>query len=71
MTRQLCDIVPNPWQAHEFAQENFEPFPENAGDQQDAERLIANNFVFLIEELRKQLEAEKDRLAERSVSNDA
>ena len=31
----------------------------------DTERQIANNFVFLIEELRKQLEAEKERLAER------
>jgi hypothetical protein len=26
--------------------------------------MIANNFVFIIEELRKQLEREKDRMAE-------
>jgi type III restriction enzyme len=65
MTRQLCDIVPNPWQAHEFGMKILNHFRETLGDKQAAERLIANNFVFLIEELRKQLDAEKDRLAER------
>ena len=65
MTRQLCDIVPNPWQAHEFGSKILSHFRKRTGDKEAAERLIANNFVFLIEELRKQLEAEKDRLAER------
>ncbi|MDD5483671.1 MAG: DEAD/DEAH box helicase family protein [Kiritimatiellae bacterium] len=72
MTRQLGDIVPNPWQAHEFAKKVLNHFRKMGGPatslgvgKQDAERLIANNFVFLIEELRKQLEAEKDRLAEK------
>ena len=64
MTRQLCDIVPNPWQAHEFAKDILGHFLETKNKKQDAERLVANNFVFIIEELRKQLEAEKDRLAE-------
>ncbi len=64
MTRQIGDIVPNPWQAHEFAKLVLNHF-RKMGGKLDAERLIANNFVFLIEELRKQLEAEKDRLAER------
>lgn len=59
MTRQLCDIVPNPWQAHEFAKAVLTHF-HKAGD----EETVANNFVFLIEEMRKQLEKEKDRLAE-------
>jgi len=63
MTRQIGDIVPNPWQAHEFSNKVLSSF-RRMGGKQDAERLIANNFVFLIEELRKQLEAEKDRLAE-------
>jgi type III restriction enzyme len=63
MTRQLGDIVPNPWQAHEFAKKVLSHF-RKMGGKKDTERLIANNFVFLIEELRKQLEAEKDRLAE-------
>jgi type III restriction enzyme len=64
MTRQLCDIVPNPWQAHEFAKKILNHFRKKVDDKQAAERLVANNFVFLIEELRKHLEAEKDRLAE-------
>lgn len=63
MTRQIGDIVPNPWQAHEFSKKVLNHFRKTNG-KQDVERMIANNFVFLIEELRKQLEAEKDRLAE-------
>jgi type III restriction enzyme len=59
MTRQLCDIVPNPWQAHEFARAVLDHFWAS-GDEQ----IVANNFVFLIEELRKRLEQEKERLAE-------
>ncbi len=64
MTRQLCDIVPNPWQAHEFAKKVLNHFRKTVGEKEKAERLVANNFVFLIEELRKQLDAEKERLAE-------
>ena len=64
MTRQLCDIVPNAWQAHKFSKQVLAHFRENGNDRETNERLIANNFVFLIEELRKQLECEKDRLAE-------
>ena len=71
MTRQLGDIVPNPWQAHEFSKKVLSHFSKMGGPatslgagKQDTERIVANNFVYLIEELRKQLEAEKDRLAE-------
>jgi type III restriction enzyme len=59
MTRQICDIVPNPWVAHEFARATLIHL---AGKYDH--KMIANNFVFIIEELRKQLEREKDRLAE-------
>lgn len=59
MTRQLCDIVPNPWMAHEFAQAVL----THLGKKYD-HKMIANNFVFIIEELRKQLALEKDQLAE-------
>jgi type III restriction enzyme len=59
MTRQLCDIVPNPWQAHEFAKDVLDHFRTA-----DDERVVANNFVFLIEEMRKHLGQEKERLAE-------
>ncbi|MFH0800263.1 MAG: hypothetical protein V2A66_08820 [Pseudomonadota bacterium] len=61
MTRQICDIVPNPWRAHEFANSILEHYRDR---KKSDERLIANNFVFLIEELRKQVEKEKERLAE-------
>jgi type III restriction enzyme len=60
MTRQLCDIVPNPWQAHEFAKTILEHFRKTGS----GEKLIANNFVHIIEELRKQLELEKECLSE-------
>ena len=59
MTRQLCDVIPNPWQAHEFAKSVLNHFRTTSD-----ERVLANNFVFLIEELRKRLEQEKERLAE-------
>jgi len=59
MTRQICDIVPNPWTAHEFALTVL----NHLADEYD-HKMIANNFVFIIEELRKQLDLEKDRMAE-------
>jgi type III restriction enzyme len=59
MTRQLCDIVPNPWQAHEFSIAVLDHFRTTCDEQG-----LANNFVFLIEELRKRLEQERERMAE-------
>lgn len=68
MTRQISDIVPNPWQAHEFSKEILDYFlnlnGNGYGSAQEIRQRVANNFVFLIEELRKQIGAEKDRLAE-------
>lgn len=59
MTRQVLDICPNPWLASEICQKvitvlsrRFEP------------QVIANNLVFIINELKKFLEKERDRLAE-------
>jgi len=45
--------------AHEFAQTVLTHLAEKYDH-----KIIANNFVFIIEELRKQLDREKDRLAE-------
>lgn len=60
LARHLIDIVPNPWVAHEFGKavlnKLLKKFPE---------KVVINNFVFIIEELRKHLAAEKDRLAEK------
>lgn len=64
MTRQICDTVPNPWQAHEFSKKVLAHFRDKLSGDSGAETLIANNFVLIIEELRKRLELEKDRLAE-------
>jgi type III restriction enzyme len=60
LARHLLDIVPNPWVAFEFGKTFLEKllnkFPE---------KIVINNFVFIIEELRKCLATEKDRLAEK------
>jgi type III restriction enzyme len=59
MTQQFGDIVPNPWQAHEFASVILSKLRAK-----NDEKLIINNFVFIIEEMKNHLEKEKDRLAE-------
>ncbi len=63
MTRQIGDIVPNPWRAHEYSASVLAHFRKMKTGQ-DVERLIAANFIFLIQQLRKQLGTEKERLAE-------
>lgn len=59
LARHLLDIVPNPWVAHEFGKtvlnNLLSKFPK---------KVVINNFVFIIEEIRKHLSSEKDRLAE-------
>lgn len=59
VARHLIDIVPNPWLAHEFGSRVLKKLLEK-----NAEKVVVNNFVFIIEELRKQMFREKDRLAE-------
>ncbi len=59
LSRHLLDIVPNPWVAYEFGKIVLTEL-KNAFD----EKIVINNFVFIIEELRKHLSVEKDRLAE-------
>ena len=58
LSRQLLDIVPNPWISHEFGEKVLKKFTKKYGVD-----LVRNNFVFIIEELRKNLLNEKDRLA--------
>ncbi len=64
LARHLLDIVPNPWVAYEFGKtvlnKLLSKFPE---------KVVINNFVFIIEELRKHLAKEKDRLAEQVFRN--
>jgi hypothetical protein len=58
MSRHLIDIVPNPWIAYEFARMILAALRKN-----NDEKLIAHNFVFIIEETKKHLLSERDRLA--------
>lgn len=59
MTRQLLDIVPNPWRCHEICQDVVKAITNKHG-----EELVSANLSFIIEELRKHLQKERDRLAE-------
>jgi type III restriction enzyme len=61
ITRQILDILPNPWAAYQVAEEVFSALSSISGN---TEALIAENMIFIIEELRKQLAKECDRLAE-------
>ncbi|MFZ5802924.1 MAG: DEAD/DEAH box helicase [Candidatus Omnitrophota bacterium] len=60
VTRHLIDIIPNPWIAYEVAQEVL-----NVLIKKNDLKAVANNLVFIIEEMRKLAEQEKDRLAQR------
>ena len=60
LARHLLDIVPNPWVAHEFGKIVL----NNLLTRYD-QTVVINNFVFIIEELRKHLASEKDRFAEK------
>ncbi|TRZ88253.1 MAG: DEAD/DEAH box helicase [Methanosarcinales archaeon] len=59
ITRQILDIVPNPWVAFDMAKKVIDIFLKKYDEQ-----ILANNLVFIIDELRKHLEKESDRLAE-------
>lgn len=58
-TRQLMDIVPNPWIAYDIGKDVLESLIKKYNRQ-----VVTNNLVFIIEETRKQLIKEKDRLSE-------
>jgi type III restriction enzyme len=61
VTRQILDIVPNPWIAYQIAEDVFSSL---ASIPANTEEVIASNMVFIVEELRKRLAEECDRLAE-------
>jgi type III restriction enzyme len=58
--RHLLDLTTNPWIAFDFSRQVVAKLI----DRYD-EKIVANNFVFIIEEMRKHLMAEKDRLAKK------
>ncbi len=60
LTRQILDIIPNPWIGMKLGQKVIKLFI----DQYDNET-VSSNFVFIIEKLKKQLEKERDKAAEK------
>ena len=56
----LLDAMPNPWRGHEAARRVFGALLERHPHER-----VAGNYVFILEELRKRLEAERDRLSRR------
>lgn len=59
----LLDVIPNPWRGRELAQRVFSALLEK----HPRER-VASNYLFILEELRKLLELERDRLSKRVFS---
>ena len=59
LARQLGDVIPNPWIAFELGHTAIELLSKKYDKE-----IIAANFVFVIEELKKILEKEKNNLAE-------
>lgn len=59
MTRQILDIVPNPWIGFEICKKTISLLSKKYG-----EKIITANLAFVIEELRRHLERERDTLAE-------
>ncbi len=57
----LLDVVPNPWIGYEFVETVFSKM---LAKWKGKEKVVANNLVFILEETRKHLEKERDRLAE-------
>lgn len=59
MTRQLLDIIPGPWVAFQYGKTVLDHLMRH-----NPMQLVAGNFVYIIEELRKHALNEKERLAE-------
>ena len=55
----LLDAMPNPWRGSDAAREVFGSLLRKHSHQR-----VASNYVFILEELRKRLEAERDRLSQ-------
>lgn len=60
MTRQLLDVIPNPWIAHDIGKEVLDALLKK-----NSKEKVTNNLAFIIEETRKHLIDERDRLSEK------
>ena len=59
LARQISEIVPNPWHCYQIGEKALALLKEKYD-----EETMAANFVFIIEELKKILEKERNRLSE-------
>lgn len=59
ITRHIVDVVPNPWVAYGITNKLLNTIYEKYN-----KKIVANNIVFIIEELKKLLIKERDQLAE-------
>ena len=59
LTRQITEIIPNPWHCFQIGEKAVKLLLEK-----HEREIIAANFVFIIEELKKILEKERNRLSE-------
>lgn len=59
LTRQITDIIPNPWHCYQIGVKAVKMLLKKY----DRE-IVATNFVFIIEELKKILDKERNRLSE-------
>lgn len=60
ITRHIMDVVPNPWVAYEITDKTLKILREKYSDD-----LISANMVFIIQELNKILEEQRDILAQK------
>ncbi|MDM7986147.1 MAG: hypothetical protein QUS13_02295, partial [Smithella sp.] len=59
LTRHIIDIVPNPWIAYEIGSKALQMFFKKYDKE-----IVSSNFVYIIEEIKKALLQERDRLSE-------
>ncbi len=59
LTRQITEIIPNPWHCFQIGEKAIQMLLEKY-----EREIVAANFVFIIEELKKILEKERNRLSE-------
>lgn len=63
LARQLNELIPNPWIAYSKGEQALQIIRAKYRDHQ-SQRIVESNFVFIIEEVKKIVEKERDRLAE-------
>jgi type III restriction enzyme len=63
LARQLGDLIPNPWIAYQKGKEALNIIRNKYQDHKNS-KIVEANFVFIIEELKKIIERERNRLAE-------